>query len=380
MDPNVVPAGTAAPRRYTGEVVYLYAYDIAYEIGREPIRQLLGQPVSEFNVDPSRRNPRHVVFFKPHMVKLPPVTRTGPHGTVTVLRTVKFLAVGAISISLRVPFAVDRLEDLVEYHDLQFREGSLNEEARQLAEEVRRELSPYFLRPIERMADEEGYTVFCFHSPLTSDTGSPQRAELWLDAHRREVAALLTQEPDMVRLSRQESIESTSRSLSYYEDDLAVIDWDAALVVDAPEEWAETLFVIELANLQLAELEAYDRLLDETLERSYRDIGPTPVRKRSAVIRELRELRIDMTRFSDELSNLSKFFGDWHMARIYETVAARFHLADWHRNIDEKLKTLGELHEILKHDQTNRWMILLEVTVVLLFIIDLALLFVGLGK
>ncbi len=87
-----------------------------------------------------------------------------------------------------------------------------------------------------------------------------------------------------------------------------------------------------------------------------------------------------MARFSDELSNISKFFGDWHLARLYELVASRFHLADWHRTVDSKLKTLGELYELLKHDQTNRWMMVLEFTIVLLFIIDLALLFIGLGK
>ncbi len=46
--------------------------------------------------------------------------------------------------------------------------------------------------------------------------------------------------------------------------------------------------------------------------------------------------------------------------------------------IDEKLQTLDGLYEILKHDQTNRWMLLLESTIVPLFIIDLVILFLGL--
>ena len=40
-----------------------------------------------------------------------------------------------------------------------------------------------------------------------------------------------------------------------------------------PRDLEETLYVMELANLQLAELEAYDRWLDGALERSYRDLG-----------------------------------------------------------------------------------------------------------
>jgi uncharacterized Rmd1/YagE family protein len=135
---------------------------------------------------------------------------------------------------------------------------------------------------------------------------------------------------------------------------------------------------MELANLQLAELEAYDRILDDSMERSYRDLGRRNLRTKVHMLRELREIRIDMARVSDELMNITKFFGDWHLARIYENIAARFHLGDWHRTVEEKLKTLDELYEILKHDQNNRWMLILESTIVLLFIIDLVILFVGL--
>ena len=42
------------------------------------------------------------------------------------------------------------------------------------------------------------------------------------------------------------------------------------------------------------------------------------------------------------------------------------------------LQTLDGLYEILKHDQNNRWMLVLEATIVLLFIIDLVVLIMGL--
>ena len=156
------------------------------------------------------------------------------------------------------------------------------------------------------------------------------------------------------------------------------MDWDAALIMDDPQHFDETLYVMELANLQLAELEAYDRILDDALERSYRDLGEKPLRRKGDVLRELREIRVDLARLSDELSNITKFFGDWHLARIYQNISARFHLGDWHRTIDEKLETLDNLYQLLQHDQTNRLMLILEATIVLLFVVDLVLLFVGL--
>ena len=377
--PQAVERKSALPKvkQYTGEVVYIYAYDVAYEMTRRPVRELLGQPVAQFVVDASKRSPRHLSFYRPQMVRLPPLERIGPHGATRVERVVKMLPVGAISVTVRVPFSVQHVEDLVEYHDLQFSNGSLHDEVRRLAEEVRQELAPYYIRPVSQLAEEEAYTVFCINSPLQAEDGAILSAEHWWRANRRSIASLLTQEPDIDHLSKQEADESTGRFLSYYEHDLVVVDWDAALIIDERQKFDETLYVMELANLQLAELEAYDRILDDSLERAYRDLASRRMRGRTAILRELREIRIDLARFSDELSNISKFFGDWHLARIYENIAARFHLGDWHRTIDDKLQTLDNLYQLLNHDQTNRWMLILELTIVLLFVIDLVILIFG---
>jgi hypothetical protein len=373
MNARGVPSSSG---KYRGVAVYMFAFDIAYEMGRGPVLELLGQKVEQFKVDASKRNPRHPFFYRPQMVRLPLCKRMGPSGPIEVERVVKLLPMGAISITARVPFEVARLEELVALHDLHLGERSLHAEVRELAEQIYVEMRPHLIRPVEYLAEEEAYTVFCLET--SSVLPAPEvRAEDWLHLHRREVAAVLTQEPQLEKLSEQEATESTSRYLSYYQNDLIVIDWDAALVVDEPDDFAELLYVMELGNLHLAELEAYDRLLDRSLDRSYRDLRGRAWRKRNEVLVELREIRIDLARYNDELSNITKFFGDWHLARVYETLSARFHLSDWHSIVDEKLRTLDNLYQLLQHDQLNRWMLTLEVTIVLLFIIDLVILFMG---
>jgi hypothetical protein len=358
-------------------VVYLYAFDIAYELNRKPIERLLGQPTAKFVMGSSKRAPKQLLFYQPLSIRLPPLERISPHGPLRVERCIKVLPIGAISIMVRIPFQVHHLGELVAFHDLQFAGGAyLYDEVRALAEEVRRELRPYLVRPIEQLGDEEAYTVFC----LNASPNVEQTSEQWFMDHRRDVAALLTEEPDPQRLAEQEALESTSRYLSYYTRDLVVVDWDAALLIDEPRFFDETLFVMELANLQLAELEAYDRILDETVERSYRDISNRRAfgRQTARVQRGLREIRIDMSRLSDELSNITKFFGDWHLARLYQALSARFHLNDWHRTIDDKLKTVDELYELLRAEQNNRWLLILEASMALLFIIDVIILIMGL--
>src|SRR6266404_6346223 len=162
-------------KQYTGEVVYIYAFDVAYEMTRQPVRELLGQPVAQFVVDASKRSPRHLFFYRPQMVRLPPQERIGLNGPMRMERVIKILPVGAVSITVRVPFEVKQIEDLVEFHDLQFSNGSLHEEVRRCAEEVRRELTPYFIRPVPNLAEEEAYTVFCIESPFLGEDGMPLR-------------------------------------------------------------------------------------------------------------------------------------------------------------------------------------------------------------
>ena len=268
---------------FTGEVVYLYAFDVAYEMTRKPVERLLGQPLAEFSAEASKRAPRQLLFYRPQMVRLPPEERLGPQGPVRIERAIKLLPVGAISITVRVPFKCTSIEQLVAFHDLRFANGAyLYDEVRELAEEVRRELLPSLVRPVERLADEEAFTVLCIHGPLRRSDHTELTSEDWLLHNRRQVAALLTEERDPKHLSEQEANESTGRYFSYYDHDLCVVDWDAAIIIDDPRFFDETLYVMELANVQLAELEAYDRVLDTAVERSYRDMAGRQLRGRPA--------------------------------------------------------------------------------------------------
>src|SRR6476661_4724676 len=117
MLPPVVPSTslTVAPPAasfYAGEVVYIYAFDVAYEFLRQPFKTLLGQPVAQFAVDASKRSPRQTFFHRAQMVRLPPLERFGPFGPTRIERSVKVLPVGAISITVRIPFRVEKIADL----------------------------------------------------------------------------------------------------------------------------------------------------------------------------------------------------------------------------------------------------------------------------
>lgn len=370
-------AGSDPQRPLKGEVVYIRAFDLAYDTKRLQIERILGQTVQECSVGPSKPGPKQAFFYRPQMVTLPPRRYESSLGPVEVAVTVKVFNVGAVSIQVRTPFEVTGTGDLVDYYGLELDGRSITAEVMQLAQQVRDELEPFLIRPVSTLGEGEGYTVFCIDRLPGAEGERSRRTEDWLRDHRRVVAGLLTQERDAARLSEQEAAESTERYLTYYETDLVVADWDAALVVGEQGGSEEVIHVMELANVQLAELAAYDRVLDSALEVAYRDLARSRRVSRD-VRRRLREIRIDLARLNDELLNITKFFGDWHLARLYQNVSARFHLGDWHGIISVKLRTLAELYQLLYQDRVNSWMVILETTIVLLFILDVLLLLAGL--
>lgn len=352
-----------------GEVVFMFAYDVAYDMKRQPIEQLLGQPVDQFEFGADKKTPRDAFFFRPQMVQLPPIEMTSAFGILPIRRIVKLFPVGAISVSIGIPFAVNDIEDLIDWHDLMLDNHSVRDHAQTLAEKVRTQLLPYCIGPVANLGIPEEYTVFCLYA-----NGENINREQWLQENRRKIAALLNEEKNYNKLSEQECMESTASYLSYYDSDLSLVDWDTALIIDRPENIREKLHIMALANVQLMELKSYDNSLDNALERAYRDMENG---KNKGRVAELRQTRIDMARLSDEIFNITKFFGDWYLARLYKALFDRFHLSDWQKVIDEKLKTLDNLYMLLKQDNMNRWMLILESTIVLLFIVDVVLLFVG---
>ncbi|MFT3789255.1 MAG: hypothetical protein QM770_24260 [Tepidisphaeraceae bacterium] len=380
--PRPGPGGTnPTARRYRGEVVFMYAFDIAYELKRYPHAELMGQPVAVFSVDASKRSPKQLFFYRPQMVRMPPTEKFGADGALLRYQwTAKLLPVGAISLTVRIPFEVDALEDLSRYHDFYFQDGkNIHDEARAVAEQLRQALMPYLVRPRPGLSDEEAYTVFCMHTPTSAALDEPEfDSERWLTRHRRGVAAALTEEPEPEQLSEQECQESTNNNFTYSRRDLVVFDWDAALVVDEPNQFDQTLYVIELANVQLTELEAYDRILDEVIDSAYADLNSGKFSRIGGrrTQRELRVIRVDLARLTDELSNITKFFGDFHAGRLYTGLATRFHLPDWRRTIDHKLETLDDIYSLLATDNTNRWMLILETTIVFLILFEIIKTFV----
>ena len=349
-----------------GEVVYLYAFDVANEIATERVKDVLATRPASFEIRADHTLPKDVPYYRPLVIE--PAGLAVAIGGQAVRVLVHVYDVGVVSIIMRAAFDVTHLADLLPLHAARFDDGSTpDQSARRLCAEVCKSLTDVMDRATVT-SEPEAYTVFC----LTELAGSPDSA-IWLSENRREVAELLT-EAHPGTLSEAQVNEVLRVQRSYTKSDLVVIDWDAALVVDLDGYVDDVLYALELANLQLEEYRVMDQRLDRYLNRAYDDLNRLPLGLfaiGTKTLAALRLFRVDVTKLNDEVTHISKFFGDWYLARVYLGAAERFYLNQWRQSVDDRLGQLDRLYGVVNADINNRRMVLLEVLVVIFFAIDL---------
>lgn len=348
-----------------GQVVYLYAFDVANEILTANVQEILSKEPMPFSVRVDSAFPKDVPLYRPLVIELPSITAFQGRPVPIVVRVYE---VGVVNIMMVVPFECDALSDLMPFHHPRLDCGpSFDEVAREYCSQVCASLRDLMVRTTPP-TDPEGYTLFCITDlPDTTD------AATWLADQERAVAGLLA-ETDPASVSDSQIAESLRLQRSFARSDLVVIDWDAALVIDLSGHMEDVLYVLELANLQLEEFHVLDRALDRFLNRAYDDLERRPFSLfgvASARLKKLRYFRVDLTRLADEVTNITKFIGDWYLARVYLAARQRFYLDQWRDSVDKRLAQLDQLYSVVHAEINERRMLWLEVLIVIFFAIDL---------
>ncbi len=165
---------------------------------------------------------------------------------------------------------------------------------------------------------------------------------------------------------------------SYYDDDLTVLTWDNALVVEPRAEDRDVEYVLEFANAQLLELRMYDMQLDAELPTLYDRVAAARARPRPRLSGRFREVLSDLqTRVADltetveRVENALKVTNDVYLARIYTAALELFREQAWQRGIERKLGILRETYAMLNAETQAARMELLEIAVVVLIVAEL---------
>jgi hypothetical protein len=170
-----------------------------------------------------------------------------------------------------------------------------------------------------------------------------------------------------------------SPRFTYFDDDLAVLTWSAALVVEPDPEDTDVQYVLEFANAQLLELRYYDALLDEELPRTYDEIASARRgfhllgRRYSRLLAVLQTRVADATEAVERAENALKVTDDVYLARIYAAALEIFRSAAWRQGIDRKVAIVRDAYTMLNAESQARRIEVLELAIVILIVLEIVM-------
>ena len=129
---------------------------------------------------------------------------------------------------------------------------------RALAREIASAIVPWEERDAAQVTED--FTIFVLSTLPSGEMDAP-----------RCLAHLLSGEPLERRLAPSMVQELTRRAIRYYEDDLVLVDYDAAVIVDQ-DDVSTLVDLFEIASAQLLELRFYEGMLSRSLEKLIGDV------------------------------------------------------------------------------------------------------------
>jgi hypothetical protein len=183
-------------------------------------------------------------------------------------------------------------------------------------------------------------------------------------------------------LSEPARRELLRHHFSYYKDDLVVLTWDRAFLVE-PTGDLDVADVLEVANAQLLEMRYYDDLLDDELPRMYDRVEETRralrglSRRRFAdLARDLHTLVAEVTELTEKVDNALQVTEDVYLARIYAAALGIFRVPNVSAAVDRKLSIIRDTYTALYDEASSTRAELLEIAIVLLIVLEIFLAFV----
>jgi hypothetical protein len=272
---------------------------------------------------------------------------------------------GVISIMYEIPIEPKTtVADLIPVCDALYGSTSIDARAAQHLHDIVQQIESSIEKPLEKQEPEDYTIVFVSEFEGTVANESLTQSET--------VAKLLLGEQSEKALSVTTRQDVLRNAFSYLADDLVIIDWNSAFVVE-PSGSRVVPHVLELAACQLLEFRYYDGILDRELARVYDYVEKAPRIFRSpfgALTREVLRRIMELTEFTERVDNAIKSVGDVYLARVYVAANNRFRVPEWRDSVETKLGLVGRAYQMLKGEVEVSRTQLLELTVVVLILVE----------
>ncbi|HMA24673.1 MAG TPA: hypothetical protein VKP00_11775, partial [Gemmatimonadaceae bacterium] len=235
-----------------GSATVYRLYDVGYSIALDQAARLLGD-TTRGRVRPSRVEARAIEIRNPPLfVSIGPVEVAVGGATRPATLSANLFDFGVCSLQLRI--AAPNAIAWTRFSEFGSAVGASSDIGTIFDRELRLLLdraAPAIERPGVAPLWEE-YIVFRIDRLDTTGGATPATDRL---TDERLVPLLLGERRPLSVAARRELVP---HRFSYYDDDLTVLTWDNALVVEPRADDRDVEFVLEFANAQLLELRMYD--------------------------------------------------------------------------------------------------------------------------
>ena len=352
-----------------GQCIVLYACDIGVSVDLDRAGPLAEAGGRGTTVRLDRRMPKYF-DFSPEPLCIVRDTTPLRIGAFETLPGVEMLLYdfGAVSVSFSIPIR-GPLGELTALTCELAGNTALVAEARRQVELLMDSIRAAIVKP----GTPDLFEDYVILHVAEFESATPPAELVGESAH--DVARVLRAERDP--LSPQEVADAMAHKLSYGRDDLTVVDWNAALVVD--RELDDVRAVLEFANVELLELRFLDRRLDRSLDRAYEIVARAEAKGSGSLksdLRRLVEMQLDGAVLFERFSNAPKLLGDQYLARVYRLATQRFHVAEWNSGILRKLDTMEGLYEKMAERASSYRMEILEWIIILLIAFEIVMSFI----
>jgi hypothetical protein len=354
-----------------GETILYRLYDVGYEIRLEQASTLLASSA------PERRQPTRGEAQAIQIANPPVTVSLGRESwmlggkTRDVELSARLFDFGVISLRARVLSGRVRWSEFVAC-GIAIGTGRPWESFDPARKSLEERMAPSIERRTQARVTEE-YVIFRLHR--VEDDGG--RDVLPRELPDEDVARLLVGESRPITLAARK--ELLSERLSYFDDDVTVLTWSAALVVEPTVEDTDVQYVLEFANAQLLELRYYDTILDAELPRINDEIADARRgfhvlgRRYSRLLAALQTRVADATEAVERVENSLKVTDDVFLARIYAAALHIFRDHVWRSGIDRKVSIVRGVYEMLNAETQARRTEILEIVIILLITVELIL-------
>lgn len=349
-----------------GRILVYRVYDIGSEIDLDAVEGLFEDKKFKERFKLERKNKSLIISRSPVSIHLGPVEFNLNNKHVVADLVAKVWHFGTLSLCFQIPIEEGTSwNKLIETAAWLENDSAVDHLAHKKAKEFQGDISRAVAKPTEWTMNED-YVIYFIQEFEGLNSPTSELLE------KVDVPALVLGETKEI-LSEATKKSILDNRFQYSRDDLVVVDWNSALVVE-PSGSMDVPLVIEFALNQLLEMRFYDDLLDSRLNTLYNEVVGKKrglfSNKYSNLAEEAGQIYLEISEIVENVENSFKTVGDFYLATIFRASSKRFRFDDWQRSIDDKLSNLAEVSKLLHSEVNESRNQMMEVIIIILIAVE----------